>query len=118
MKAMIWAIRSTPFAFGGKSENVKSEIECKALVELGEGYQGYVFQSYDGKWRIAEKQSGALVGYGSSFSDAVTKVADDVRTGDLKVMTKQVQEAIKEGGRISKIIPEEEFLGLWGKKKK
>ena len=119
MKAMIWGIRYTPFVMGGRvNQEVKSEIECKALVELGQGYKGYVFQSKDGKWRVAESTSGALVGSGKTFDEAISMVVEDVRTGDPKIMKRQVDSAVEQSKKISQIIPEEEFLGMWGTKKK
>jgi hypothetical protein len=111
MKAEVFTYITTPFAFGSKGFYAKATIEAEALVDLGKGFEGYVFKTPDGVYRVAEAKSGAFVGKGSTFLKAISQVKDDISfCKDINLMEKQIGDAMSLSKRQ---IPTEEFLSYF-----
>ena len=103
----IWVTGYNAFVMGG-STNYIFGAELKALpVSLGKGFKGLVVTSPNGTVRVAEFETGAIVG------DSVEQVKQDIREGDKALMLNQVKAAQQQLDTWRKVIAKspEEFWG-------
>lgn len=88
----VWRPCYRPFMMGGDVHApVAALLPAVGPYKLGKGFMGYIVRKSDGTFAIVEKTSGGVVG------DTLGQVQADIKKGDIKVMRKQVAEAIKRG---------------------
>lgn len=86
----IWTWGYRPFIMGGDVNYVLAcKVPCTGPFKVGRGYEVYVATAPNGTTFVAEAQSGAIVG------GSLEQVREDIRTGDPKMMQKQVTEALE-----------------------
>lgn len=108
----VWTYQYQPFRLGpgpkpGMQFPVKCTVEDGEEIKLPHGYLGFVFENTQvpGKWHVALRPSGALIGYGKSKHHAIADVLDDMTGGDRRLMEEQVMlsiRTVKEAQRIAR----------------
>jgi len=89
MKKLVWTEAYMPFRFGPPHGLIGTEVEVGDPVSVGADVEVYVVPSPGGVIHIAEASSGAFVG------TSLDQVKDDIKTGDPKLMKKQMREALE-----------------------
>jgi hypothetical protein len=90
----VYTVMNTPFAFGGLTCEIKTDIEEYERVDLGKGYFGMVFKNPKTKqYHLALECCGALIGSDKSKANLIKNVKNDVETGDDKIMKTQINKA-------------------------
>lgn len=88
IKLKIWTFGYRPFILGGNvSYIVATEVPMSVPVDLGYGFMGHVITTPDGKTRIAEARTGAIIG------GTLKSVKADIKKGKPSVMEEQVIKA-------------------------
>ena len=96
-----------PFSLGGPPHRrVKATLPAEGPFDLGGGYQGYLITSPQGKTRVAEATTGAIVG------DTLEQVRDDIAQGDPEIIAQQVAKAADDGEQASNISAEQFWTRL------
>jgi len=106
MKLIIWRPCYQPFICGGDvNAPLGCEIEVKKPTRLGKGMFGYLINFPDGRTRVAEAITGAIIG------DTIEEVMIDVESAKPEVMDKQIEEAAEHIARHKPFtVKIEEFL--------
>ncbi len=101
----IWTRGYFPFTMGGSVwRPMTAECEVTGPHDLGKGFEGYLAFGPDGMTKVAEAESGAIVG------DTLDQVrADIAATDDVVLMQRQVEAARKEIGFGGVNVTAEEF---------
>jgi hypothetical protein len=97
-----WTYIYEPFTMGGSVwRPATAALECLGPYDLGAGYQGYLSVSpLTGKWIVCESDSCAIVGH------SLDEVRKDIAEGDADVMKMQVEHAIMEYRKASRVEPD------------
>lgn len=112
-----WTMRYEPFRCGGSLWNpVIAEVEAEGPFDLGKGFHGHVFTSGEGRFHVAESETGALVGAGVTMESALEAVRKDIDEAEETVMAQQIVQA-KETVQRATEIESTEFLRLLSKGK-
>lgn len=89
-KITIWTRAYRPFIMGG---NVNAPIRIEAegtAVNLGRGFNGFSVPTPAGGEVIVDAASGGIVG------TSLEQVRSDVAQGDLRIMRKQIADAVED----------------------
>jgi len=98
----VFTIGYFPFVMGGNVwQPIYCEVEADGPHDLGLGYEGFIVTAPNGKTFIAEATTGAFVG------PDLKSVMDDIKTGDPKMMKKQITEAASTVKRAKELLPDE-----------
>jgi len=98
----IWTYFKTPFAIASQKQPVGCLVLVSCKLALGRGYSGYLVPTAYGGYVICEEHSGAIIG------NSLNEVREDIRSGNVEVMRRQIIDARKES-EIAKVIAPEEF---------
>ena len=103
MTKIIWTTGFRPFIMGGNvNAPLAAKVEVGKPVKLSKDISVFVVKSpLTGETHVADADSGALVG------TSLKSVREDVRTGDKKVMKKQIAEAKEQFKKAVMLEPEE-----------
>lgn len=109
MKMIVWTVgggaRWGMMRFGASSTNISAEVEVTGPYPLGKGFSAYIAKSpVDGSTHVVEAKSGAFIG------STLAQVRNDVKSGTVKEMKAQVEEAILESNHTERITAED----FWG----
>ncbi len=89
-KRKIWTYGYSPFTMGGNvNRPIMTEIGYIEEKSIGKGLLAFSFKTPKGTIRIAESETGAIVG--ESFEE----VKKDIMAADKKVIVKQIEDAKK-----------------------
>jgi len=90
----VYTVMTTPFALGGKTCLIKTDIQEYERTDIGKGYFGIVFKNPNTKgWHLALECCGALIGSDKSKANLIRKIKEDINTGDDKLMKQQIEMA-------------------------
>jgi hypothetical protein len=89
----VYTYVSNPFRMGGPQRDIiKTEVEEYHRVSIGQGYFAIIFENkIRGLWHFALEDCGALIMTDNNKEGGLKKVRQDVETGDLEIMKKQIK---------------------------
>lgn len=105
----IYTIMNTPFALGGTSKPIKTEIEEYERVYLGKGYYGILVKNPKKKLFHIALESGAIIGTLSNRQKLIDRTKEDVASGDENIMAQQVEQSINQCKQ-AVLLSQEEFF--------
>jgi len=99
----IWTWSYMPFTIGGEvCRPIKAEVVAESLHDIGGGYQGYLVKTPKGNTRVAEAETGAIIG------DSIKQVKADISKGAPEVMAQQIEKSKEDAAR-AELIDADDF---------
>jgi len=105
---------NTPFALGGTSKTIKTEVEEYERIYIGKGYYGILVKNPNKDLFHMALETGAIIGSLSDRQRLIDRVKEDVGSGDEDLMAQQVEQSIKQCKQAVSLTQEEFFSKFRG----
>lgn len=91
-KLIVWTRAYAPFTMGGSCHHLlMTELEVGPKIHLGKSFYGHLIEGPNGLTKVAEAESGAIIG------DTIEMVKKDIKAcKDKAMMREQIEAAKKE----------------------
>jgi hypothetical protein len=98
----VWTLGYSPFIMGGDVHGpIGTNAPALGPFHVGHTYWVYLVLSPSGIVHVAELHSGAFVGL------SLKEVRDDIRTGDVHLMAKQISDALAKSASVRMLEPKD-----------